>query len=386
MILRPVTDVLVKPAGPDCNLACEYCFYSGKERLFPGSKMRMNDEVLESMVSQLMAQPVEQLSIGWQGGEPTLMGVPFYRKALKLMQHYGKGMAVANGLQTNGMLINKDWARLFKEFHFLIGLSIDGPEHIHDRYRRTLNGKGSFRKAVDAAKLLLDQGVEVNALTVVNDYSGRFPEEIYEFHKSLGLNFMQFIPCIETDSSNPGCAALYSVSGGMYGDFLCKLFDLWLADFSHGVPTTSIRFFESLLFKYAGFQATECTLSEECGSYVVVEHNGDVYACDFFVEPIWKLGNLCQAPFVSLLNSPRQKEFGRLKADLDGECLACAWKEICRGGCTKDRIRDPAGNNRNHLCSAFKAFFPHADARFRRLAEDWKRKQDGQTAPLWRSS
>jgi len=376
-MLRPVTDVLVKPAGPDCNLACEYCFYSGKERLFPGSKMRMNDEVLESMVSQLMSQPVEQLSIGWQGGEPTLMGIPFFLKALGLMQRYGKGMAVANGLQTNGVLIDRDWARVFKEFHFLVGLSIDGPEHIHDHYRRGRGGQGSFKKAADAAKLLFDNEVEVNALTVVNDYSVRFPEEIYEFHKSMGLNFMQFIPCVETDIANPEKTAAFSVKGIAYGKFLCRMFDLWLADFSNGVPTTSIRFFESLLFKYAGFPPTECTLLAECGTYVVIEHNGDVYACDFFVEPEWNLGNLLTTSLVSLANSVKQRQFGRLKSELPADCQACEWRELCRGGCTKDRRRDPTSGNLNHFCSAFRIFFPHADKHLRRLAGDWKRRQEG---------
>jgi len=373
---RPVMDILVKPAGPDCNLACEYCFYSGRERLFPGSKTRMNGEVLEIMISQLMTQPVEQVSVGWQGGEPTLMGIPFFRKALGLMQRYTRGKTVANGLQTNGMLIDKNWAKFFKEFHFLIGLSIDGPEHVHDHYRHARGGQGSWRKAEDAVKRLMDEGAEVNALTVVNDYSVNFPEEIYGFHKSHGLNFMQFIPCVETDTHDPGKAAPFSVSGEMYGRFLCTLFDLWLADFSDGVPTTSIRFFESLLFKYAGFPPTECTLLNECGTYVVVEYNGDVYACDFFVEPEWKIGNLRETPLVLLMNSERQRQFGLLKADLHEVCRTCQWRELCRGGCIKDRLRSPMSANLNHFCVAFKMFFPYADARLRGLADDWKRKQE----------
>jgi uncharacterized protein len=374
MVRRPVTEVLVKPAGPDCNLDCDYCFYTGKSQMFAGQKTRMNETVLEAMIKQLMVQPVPQISIGWQGGEPTLMGLPFYRKAVDLMQRYGRGQTVANGLQTNGMLIDKSWARLFRDYYFLIGLSLDGPQHVHDHYRTNRSGRGSWHKAADTAQLLLDQGVEVNVLTVVNDYSVRFPEEIYTFHKSAGLNFMQFIPCVETGSQDPSNLAPFSVSADQYGDFLCKVFDLWLADFVDRVPTTSIRFFEALLFKYAGFPPTECTLLDECGNYLLIEHTGDIYACDFFVEPEWKLGNLLETPLPDLLNAPRQVEFGHLKARLSAGCLACMWQALCRGGCTKDRLQNPMSAGRNHLCGAYKKFFPHADSHLNTLVDTWKRK------------
>ena len=336
----------------------------------------MSETVLEAMIVQLMAQPVPQISIAWQGGEPTLMGTGFFQKALRLMEKHGRGQAVTNSLQTNGILINKQWARLFRDYHFLIGLSIDGPEHVHDHYRRSRSGGGSWRKAIDAAKLLLDQGVEVNASAVVNDYSAQFPEEIYTFLKVNGLTFMQFIPCVETDVRDPNSAAPYSVSAEKYGEFLCNLFDLWVGDISDGTPTTSIRFFEALLFKYAGFPPTECTLLEKCGNYLVIEHTGDVYACDFFVEPEWKLGNLLETPLEALLNSSRQVEFGQHKASLPQDCLICEWKTLCRGGCTKDRLRDPMSGGRNHFCEAYRLFFPYADARIQHLVEDWKRKQN----------
>jgi len=371
---RPVTEVLVKPAGPDCNLACDYCFYTAKSQMFASPKTRMSDAVLESMIQQLLAQPVPQISIGWQGGEPTLMGLPFYRKALNLMERHGRGQRVANGLQTNGMLIDKAWAKLFRNYHFLIGLSLDGPQHVHDYYRTNRAGRGSWQKAVDAAHLLLDQGVEVNVLTVVNNYSVRFPEEIYSYHKAQGLNFMQFIPCVERDPKDSSHLASFSVSAEGYGDFLCKVFDLWLADFMDGMPTTSIRFFEALLFKYAGFPPTECTLLEECGNYLLIEHTGDVYTCDFFVESEWKLGNIQEMPLHDLLNSSRQVGFGRLKASLPEDCLACEWRTLCRGGCTKDRLRNPQLEGRNHFCEAYKIFIVHADARLQALADGWKER------------
>lgn len=375
MTRRPVTEVLVKPAGPDCNLDCDYCFYTGKSQMFTGQKTRMSETVLERMIAQLLAQPVHQISIGWQGGEPTLMGVPFYRKAMDLLQRYSRGQAVANGLQTNGVLIDKSWGRLFRDYHFLIGLSLDGPEHIHDHYRTNRGGGGSWQKAVNAAHLLQDSDVEVNVLTVVNDHSVQFPEEIYAFHKSHGLNFMQFIPCVETAASGARVES-FSVDSASYGPFLCRLFDLWLADFYDGVPSTSIRFFEALLFQYAGFSPTECTLLEECGNYMLVEHNGDVYTCDFFVEPEWKLGNLLEVPLETMLNSHRQHEFGQQKAHLPQDCINCQWKLHCRGGCTKDRLRNPLGDGRNHFCEAYKLFFTYADSRLRDLVEAWKRKNN----------
>jgi uncharacterized protein len=367
---RPITEVLVKPAGPDCNLDCEYCFYIEKLKSYPNRTTRMNDAVLEAMIKQLMSQNAPQISIGWQGGEPTLMGLPFYRKAVDLMTQHGRGQSVSNGLQTNGVLIDHKWAKFFHDYHFLIGLSIDGPEHIHDHYRKNRGGHGSWSKALDASKLLLDHRVEVNVLSVVNNHSVQFPDEIYEFHKSQGLNFMQFIPCVETEGNS---VANFSVKATSYGKFLKRLFDLWLADFVDGVPTTSIRWFEALLFKYAGFAPTECTLLEKCGNYLLIEYTGDVYTCDFFVESEWKLGNLLETPLTTLFNARQQTHFGRLKSDLLPECRTCEWKTQCRGGCTKDRLRNPAFDGRNHFCEAYKLFFAHADVRLKSLADEWKR-------------
>lgn len=370
--MHPITNVLIKPAGPDCNLECDYCFYIEKMQSYPGRVPRMSETVLETLTRQLLAQSVPQISIGWQGGEPTLMGLSFYRKAVEYMQRYGCGQAISNGFQTNGVLIDRTWAKFFRNYNFLVGLSLDGPEHIHDHYRRNKAGRGSWRKALDAARLMLDSGVEVNALSVVNSYSVQFPDEIYTFHKANGLNFMQFIPCVESEGAG---VANFSVDAASYGTFLCRIFDLWLADFVNGEPTTSIRWFEALLFQYAGFPPTECTLLKTCGNYLLIEHSGDVYPCDFFVEPEWKLGNLLETPLPVLFNAPRQTTFGELKSTLPVDCRACEWRTQCRGGCTKDRLRNPALEGRNHLCSANKIFFHYADARFRQLVTEWKQKQ-----------
>ena len=306
------------------------------------------------------------------------MGLPFFGRAVELEKRYGAGKTIGNGLQTNGLLLDRAWAKFFREYNFLVGLSIDGPERVHDRYRVLRGGGGTWARVSAAARLLLDEGVPVNALTVVSDYSARFPDEIYDHHRELGLDFMQFIPCVETDPSDPGRAAPFSVAAEAYGAFLCRMFDRWRADFSGGAPSTSVRFFESLLFSYAGFIPPDCTLCETCGSYLVVEHNGDVYACDFFVEPAWKLGNVMDAGVVPLFDLERQREFGALKAALPAPCAECPWLARCRGGCPKDRVRDPRDRGVSHFCGAYRMFFEHADAELVKLASSWRRNAEAE--------
>lgn len=370
-----LNSLLIKPSGPDCNLDCTYCFYLDKADLFPKTRThRMSPAVLENLIRQTMEQGAPHVSFGWQGGEPTVMGLSFFQKAVQFQEQYGLGKAVGNGLQTNGILLNQDWARFLVQYNFLVGLSLDGPEHVHDRYRVNKQGKGTWKKVHDHAKMLLDAGVATNALVVVNDYSVNYPEEIYEYHKALGLNYMQFIPCVETDPANPAQAASYSVSAEQYGTFLTKVFDLWHADIVDGVAATSVRYFDSIFHKYVGLSAPDCTLMKTCGDYVVVEHNGDVYSCDFFVESNWKLGNIMTQRLDEMLNAPRQEEFGAMKALLPEECVSCEWLRKCQGGCTKDRIRDPHDKGSNHFCQSYKMFFAHADEKLQALAEQWKRK------------
>ena len=336
----------------------------------------MGEAVMEALVKQILNQPEREVSIGWQGGEPTLMGLPFFAKAVDLEKRYGEGKMVGNGFQTNGILLDKNWAKFFADYHFLIGLSLDGPEHVHDRYRRMEGGNGSWARVRDRAEMLLDAGVAVNALSVVTDYSARFPDEIYGFLKESGLTYMQFIPCVETDPDRPGRGAPFSAASEPYGRFLSRVFDLWRADFVGGRPTTFIRLFESLLHAYAGLSPPDCQLCGECGSYAVVEHSGDAYACDFFVEPRWKLGNILETDLTSLLNSPRQSEFGKMKSDLPETCRACEWLETCRGGCIKDRLRDPSDDGRNHFCAGLKQFFAHADDGFQALVAAHRFEQE----------
>jgi uncharacterized protein len=330
----------------------------------------MSEEILEETIKQVMTQGERTVSFGWQGGEPTLMGLPFFRKAVELEQRYGRGHEVGNGLQTNGLLIDEEWAEFLAEYKFLVGISLDGPEHIHNRYRLLRNGSGSWSSVADKAKLLLDKGAAVNALTVVNDFSVEMPEEIYEFHKSHGLCYMQFIPCLEPDADDLLRPAPFSAPAEKYGKFLCNLFDLWRDDFKGMTATTSIRFFDSLFHIYIDLAPPDCTLFKECGVYVVVEHNGDVYACDFFVSPEWKLGNVKEGRLINMLNSSLQTRFGRMKTVLSEECRKCRWLRYCRGGCTKDRLNNPSNGKQDYFCLSYKMFFEYADERFKKLASN----------------
>ena len=373
---KPLNSVLIKPAGPDCNLDCTYCFYLRKAGLFTDTvKHRMSDEIQEELIRQVMQQSGQSVSFAWQGGEPTLMGLPFYERAIELEKKYGRGQTVGNGLQTNGILLNKDWARFLRKYDWLVGLSLDGPEHIHNRYRLDSGGHGTHRRVEDNTRMLLDNDVATNALCCLTDYSVQFPDELYNYFKELGLTWMQFIPVVETDPHDPSRAASYSVTAEAYGAFLKRVFDLWWADFRNGQPTTSVRHYESVFYSYVGMQAPECTMMKECGPYVVVEHNGNVYSCDFFVEPKWKLGNIMSHRISAMLNSKQQFSFGAAKAVLPGECRKCQWLTKCYGGCTKDRIKDPADNRKPRFCKSYKMFFAHADERLTGLARQWKQNQ-----------
>ena len=373
---RPLNSVLIKPTGPDCNLDCTYCFYLEKSELFKQSPvLRMSPEIQEELIRQVMQQSGESVSLAWQGGEPTLMGLDFYKRAIELEKKYGHNQMVWNGLQTNGMLLDKNWASFLKEYDWLVGISLDGPEHIHNRYRFDKGQKGTHPRVEENAIMLLQEGVAANAMCCLTSYSVQFPDELYAYYKSLGYTFMQFIPIVETDKNDPTKAAPFSVSAVDYGNFLIRIFDLWLADFANGVPTTSIRYFESVFHSYVGMEAPECTMMKECGAYVVVEHNGNVYSCDFFVEPKWKLSKVMHDRIINMLNSKTQQTFGAAKAVLPRECRQCPWLRNCYGGCTKDRIKDPEDHRRPQFCTTTKMFLKHANPTLKIMAEQWKEQQ-----------
>ena len=377
--MKNLISLLVKPAGPDCNLNCTYCFYLDKAELFEPGKHRMSDEVLENLIRQVMKQSGDEVSITWQGGEPTLMGLPFFKKVIEFETKYGQRKVVGNGLQTNGLLLNEEWADFLKEYNFLVGISLDGPKHIHDHYRKTPNGKGTWEIVSRNAKMLVSRGVEVNAMMTITDYSADFAKEIYQYHKQMGLGYMQFIPIVETDKTNAAQSAPYSVTGEKYGRFLCSIFDLWMADYANGSETTSVRHIESVFHRYVGKEAPECPLKRECGVYLVVEHNGDVYPCDFFVTPEMKLGNIADDQLIDLLNSDKMTAFGKLKTVLPVDCTTCRWKPYCYGGCTKDRVRDLRDKGDNHLCIAYKMFLAHADPMLLALASRFHEARAGET-------
>ena len=373
---NPLTSVLIKPAGPDCNLGCSYCFYLEKAELFNTVRThRMSDEVLEETIRQVMAQSGESVSLTWQGGEPTLMGLDFFKKVVNLEQKYGRGKIVGNGLQTNGTLIDEEWAAFLLEYNFLVGLSIDGPQHIHDHYRLTRNGRPTCETVMKSAQTLLDKNIAVNAMCCITSYSAGYAKELYNFYKQNGFEWMQFIPIVETDKENPRKAADFSLTAEQYGSFMIEIFDLWLKDFKDGKPTTNVRFIDTIFHSYVRVPAPECTLNRECGVYLTIEHNGDVFSCDFFVEPKWKLGNVRRDRLIDLLNSKKQNQFGALKTQLPRKCRTCSWYKHCFGGCTKDRIKDPRDSGMPRFCQSQIMFLEHADPVFRQLAKEWVEQQ-----------
>jgi uncharacterized protein len=321
------------------------------------------------MIRQIFLYGGEQPAFAYQGGEPTLMGLDWFRRAVELQQRFGKpGQTVCNSIQTNGLLIDDAWAAFLAQYRFLVGLSIDGPPHVHDRYRRDLGGGATHERALRAARLMNDYGVAYNVLAVANAYSSAHAREIYRYFRANGWDYMQFIPAVEFDAAT-GALAEFSVRPEDYGRFMCEIFDEWVKDFRDGRPTVSVRLFDSLLALYCNQSPPACTFRRSCGIYVVIEWNGDVYACDFFVEPRWRLGNLMGQSLRAMLEGARQREFGALKTRLPAECKQCRWLSLCFGGCTKDRMRSgkPGEMGRDYLCEAGKTIFEHTRAVFLEL-------------------
>jgi uncharacterized protein len=365
----PISSILIKPAGPDCNLACDYCFYRPKAVLYPDGPPvhRMTEAVLEAVVGQYMSLAGPRPVLAWQGGEPTLMGLDFYRAAVEFEQRLGKpGQVVGNGFQTNGVLLDDEWARFFARYKFLVGVSLDGPRELHDLHRRDASGAPTFERVMRGIDALRRGGVEFNVLCMVTRESVGRPEELFEFFLAKDLRHLQFIPLVEP-GAEPLTAAEFSVAPEDYGEFLCRLFDLWAGEWP---PPLGIRIFDELLSAYAGQPAPSCTFAETCGAYVVVEHNGDVYACDFMVEPRWMLGNLTREPLGELVASATFREFAGRKSDYGEQCRACRWLPMCHGGCQKHRlITSPDVAAASYFCAAYQQLFGHSRRTLRRLAD-----------------
>jgi uncharacterized protein len=360
--MRPFT-LLIKPSGSDCNIDCEYCFYKDRPSQFGRGKQRMSEQVLERLIQDYMALGLAVSGFAWQGGEPTLMGVDFFRRAVELQKRYGAvGQQVSNTLQTNGVLLDDDWCRFFSENKFLLGISIDGPKEFHDRYRLDHSGAGTFDRVVRGIETCKKHGVEFSALALLNAKNVEHPEKLFDFVVENELTYLQFIPCVETDPAT-GKPAPFSITARQYGDFLCKLFDLW---YDYGPEKLNIREFDSLVTHYVMGEHTICTCSKQCAGFVVVEHTGDVFCCEFFVEPEWRLGNILETPLEKLAADKKKRAFARAKQKLCNKCLVCKHLDICRGGCMKDRARNE--NRESYFCESYKQFFGYTAPRFMQIA------------------
>ena len=383
--------LLAKPTGAVCNLDCSYCFFLSKEMLYPGSRFRMADELLEEYIRQLLeaheGQP--EVTVAWQGGEPTLMGLDFFRRSIELQrEHVHPGQRILNTIQTNGTLIDDEWAAFFKEHDFLVGLSIDGPRELHDAFRVDKGGKGSFDRVMRGLSLLQKHDVDWNALTTIHSANGDHGLDVYRFLRDeAGAQFMQFIPIIERMTEPPGSNGSWSswrdrplyvqegtyvtdrsVTAKQYGRFLIEVFEEWVR---RDIGTVYVQMFDVALANWHGEPPSLCIHSETCGSALAIEHTGDLYSCDHFVEPKHKLGNIRELHMLDLVSSAQQRQFGLDKRDtLPQYCRECDVRFACHGGCPKDRfIETPDGEpGLNYLCAGYKGFFHHVDRPMRMMS------------------
>ena len=376
-----ISSLLIKPAGADCNMACSYCFYRPTAGLYPDTaRPRMSADVLRELVRQYMelswgageGDSCGQAAFCWQGGEPTLMGLDFYRQVVALQQKFGHpGQVVGNSLQTNGLLVNDEWARFLGRYRFLIGLSLDGPPEVHDFYRVNLGGQPTQRQVVRAWRVLQQHHVETNILCMATSHSADQAGLIFDYLYELGARFMQFIPCLEQHPST-GEVLPYTISPEAYGEFLCAAFDAWRPHRRE----VSIRLFDDIASRLLGHEElVSCEFRPRCGDYLVVEHNGDLYTCDFFVDREHALGNLLSQPLGEVAEGAQFAAFAAAKGEVGKGCEACEWLSFCQGGCQKhrefaQRLRTASGRedapahaatrHATYLCRAYRRFFVHA--------------------------
>ena len=366
--------LLIKPASADCNLACDYCFYLGKCALYPETrKHRMSDETLETLVRKYMKTSQPIYSFGWQGGEPTLMGAGFFEKAIEFQKKYGRsGASVGNGLQTNATLIDDTMAAFFSEYKFLAGCSLDGSPEIHNRYRQTVDHRGSYDRAIQGIRLLEKHGVEFNILVLVSQANVKCAADVYHYLLDKGYYFHQYIPCVEFDAE--GQLLPFAISGAEWGEFLCELYDCW---YPKDTRKVSIRQFDAILNKTVEGIANVCTMGDNCNQYFVVEYNGDIYPCDFFVDPPLKIGNILENSWDEMLNSPRYKQFGRQKIEWNARCSECEYLFLCQGDCLKHRlvVADDSPARLSHLCEGWKKFYAHSLNGFENLTREIKEER-----------
>jgi serine-type anaerobic sulfatase-maturating enzyme len=350
-----ITSLLIKPASAVCNLDCEYCFYLDRDadpyKALPAR--RMSEDTLERLVDTYLFYSYPESVFAFQGGEPTLAGLPFFEKLVGLQQQYGRsGQVVSNAMQTNAVLLDRNWCDLFRSYQFLLGVSLDGPEDVNDRFRFNKEGRGTWKRVMESVALLKKHQVEFNILCVLSQANVDRPKELYRFYRSLGIDNLQFIPLAEFDAG--GNPLPFTITPEQYGRFLCEVFDLWWPE----RRKVRIRAFDNIAEAVAGQKPGTCTMHETCDSYVVVEYNGDVYPCDFFVEGNWKLGNITLDSWAEIARRARRYSFASKKTLAHPECQACDYQSICHGGCPKLRH----GPNRrfedlDYFCRAYKMIF-----------------------------
>jgi len=378
----PAFHVMAKPTGARCNLACDYCFFLKKDRLYPESDFRMSDETMEAYVRQTIeGHSVPEVTIAWQGGEPTLMGLDFYRRAVAAEKRYARpGLRVENSFQTNGVLIDEEWCRFFHDNNFLIGLSLDGPRELHDAYRHDKGGGPVFDKVERAARLMQKHRVEFNILCTVNAANSRRPLDVYRyFRDELKAPYLQFIPIVErandTGFQEGEAVTERSVKPEQYGRFLIEIFDEWV---KRDVGKMFVQTFDGVLASYVRGRSSLCVFSPTCGEGVALEHNGDVYSCDHYVEPRYILGNITEIPLSDLVSGAKQRAFGQAKSEnLPRTCRDCRFLFTCHGECPKNRVlTTPDGEpGLNWLCQGLKAFFAHVNRPMQIMADLLRRGQ-----------
>ena len=376
----PAFTTMVKPVGATCNLDCSYCYYRDKAEIYSAPQNRMTDDVLEEYVRQyLEAVNLPTVTFCWHGGEPLLAGIDFYRKAVELQQRYAAGRQIENTLQTNGTLVNDEWCDFFRENNFLVGVSLDGPEEVHDAYRRDCGGAPTFGKVMQAVEKMHNRKVEYNILATVNSRSEGRGKEIYRFLRGIS-NFIQFLPVVEYVQLREGRRPLivspdvegatpapWSVSARGFGEFMCDVFDEWI---KCDVGSRFVQLFDITLANWCGVPPSLCAFCETCGDAPVVEYNGDVYSCDHFVYPEYRLGNILSSTLVEMYTSQEQQAFGRDKREaLPMECKRCTYNFLCRGECPKHRFATSKNGDpyMNTLCEGYKRFFRHSDPYMRHM-------------------
>jgi uncharacterized protein len=368
----PAFHVMTKPIGARCNLNCEYCFYLSKQALYAGERSRMSDEVLESYLCQLItAHRTPEVTVAWQGGEPTLMGLDFFRRAVAIEERYRKpGMVIQNTLQTNGTVLDDEWCAFFRAHRFLIGVSLDGPPEMHDAFRLDRRGKPTAGRVVEGIRLLQKHGVEFNILATVNAANAGHPLEVFRYLRDeIGAEFIQFIPIVERSDQATGVSHR-SVTAEQWGQFLITVFDEWVR---RDVGSVYVQIFDAALAAWAGVPSGLCMFSETCGDALALERNGDLYACDHFVDPEHLLGNIQQVQLIDLVGSERQRAFGRQKREaLPPDCRRCPVRFACHGECPKNRFIESASGEPglNYLCAGYRAFFTHIDEPMRFMASE----------------